>query len=93
MADPDSYSTKYYGVELVKKCVSVRYDVRFTVNNTLIRPGVFSNIIAAASCYNYWYRYFHAYEIIPLLNDLEYEMPPSEFIKYNTTAKQLYHLV
>ena len=80
----------YFGVTVNK---AGNYAAGITLsNNTFFYIGTFSNEIAAANAFNYWYEYFHNYEIIPLFNNVPY-MPPDEFIKYNVAPKIMCEIV
>lgn len=85
----DKLTSRYYGV--VKEAEN-RYRTGITVNGKQMVLGRFSNEIAAASCYNYWHRKYHQYELFPLFNQID-EMPPEEFIKYNNNPKLLYKVI
>ena len=89
---PENFSSRFFGVSKVEKVIKDSWYAKFILNGNNMNIGIFNNEIAAASAYNYWYRYYHQYELVPLLNTLEYEMPPDEFIKYNTAVRQLYRL-
>ena len=85
----DKLASKYFGVY---PATDKTYRVQFKCRNKQISIGTFSNEIAAASAFNYWHRYYHAYELVPLFNDID-EMPPEEFVKYNTNLKRMYYLL
>lgn len=77
--------SKYYGVT---KESSNTYSAHLIINNQNIYLGTFTNEIIAANVYNYWYEYYHQYELVPLFNDVPF-IPNSEFIKYNTKPKEI----
>lgn len=83
----ENSSSKFYGVTIVGDKYIARY------SNNII--GVFSNAIAAANAYNYYYTkniigtQFHDIHII---NDVIY-MPPYEFIKYNLKSKEMCKII
>ena len=77
--------SNYYGVTKESKNT---YSAHLIINNQNIYLGTFSNEIVAANVYNYWYKYYHQYELVPLINDVPY-IPPDEFIKYNTRPKEM----
>lgn len=69
---------EYYGVREIE---NGKYEVVFSINGVKTYFGVYSNIIAAANEYNYYYLLFSKFELIPLLNNVEY-MPHDESQKY-----------
>ena len=83
------FSSKYYGVV---SNTPGSYTAIMRVNGVYIMLGTFNNEIAAASAYNYWHKKYHRYELVPLLNNIN-EMPPEEFVKYNTNVKKMYDLI
>ena len=52
----------------------------------------FTNELAAAAAYNYWFERFHCYDLVPLYNDVPY-MPPEEFVKYIVVPKEICKIV
>lgn len=73
----------YFGVE---KTASGNYHARIEYNHNRIDIGTFNNAIAAANAYNLYQLKIGNYELVPLLNDVQF-MPPNEFIKYNVNPK------
>lgn len=59
---------EYYGV---KKISENKFQVLFSLNGTRKYFGTYSNIIAAANMYNYYYLMYHNFDLIPLLNNVE----------------------
>lgn len=82
-------SSKFYGIT---KESNNSYSAHMIINNNSIYLGTFSDEIVAANVYNYWYNYYHEFELVPLLNDVPF-IDPSEFIKYNTRPKKMCKLV
>ena len=78
-------NSPYYGVSRESKST---YSAHLIINNRNIYLGTFTDEIVAANVYNYWYEYYHQYELVPLLNNVPY-IPNSEFIKYNTRPKNM----
>lgn len=77
----ENSNSKYFGVTETKNGYLSRYS-----NITI---GVFSNIIAAANAYNYYYTLHFQndpFRSVFLLNNVPY-MSPDEFIKYNINSK------
>ena len=74
--------SKYYGVE---KIPNGTFTARIYTHGVRRYLASFTNEIAAASCYNYWHRYYHQYELFPLFNNID-EMPPTEFMRLYTVV-------
>ena len=75
-------TSEYFGIlKSGGKTKDPIFIVNFNANGNQINIGSYSNIIAAANAYNYYYLQYHTYEFIPLINDVPY-MPPDEFMKY-----------
>ena len=89
-----NYISQYYGVN---KSPGGNFRVEFDIHAKTIRFGTYTNEIAAANAYNYFYEYHHRYtypryELIPLINNVPY-MSWNEFISYKTPLlKPLYTL-
>ena len=79
----DKCNNKYYGVEYTK---SNNYYARIKINGIRHNIGTYTNPIAAANAYNYWQIYYHEYELVPLLNDVQY-MTKEEFESFNVNNK------
>lgn len=71
---------------VVHKETESTYSASLSINNNNIYLGTFDNEIVAANVYNYWYNYYHNFELVPLLNNVPY-VDPKEFIKHNTNPK------
>lgn len=81
----NSTLTNYYGLMVGGDNT---FGVQMSIGNANLYLGSYNNEIAAANVFNYWQKYYHRYDIIPLLNDVKY-MSPNEFIKYNTKPKEM----
>jgi hypothetical protein len=81
--------SNYYGITVEG---NGKYGVQMTVNNKPIYFGTFNNEIVAAGVYNYWERYFHNYDLVPLLNNVP-DISPEEFIKYNVKPKNMCNII
>ena len=81
--------TNYIGVV---KAGNGKFGAQIVINNKNYWLGTFSNEIAAANAYNYYYNKYCYYELIPLLNKVPY-MPPNEFIKYNVNPKTMCNII
>jgi len=78
---------KYFGV--------IKVGDNFVMNISVAgmkRQLRFSDEIAAANAFNYWFDYYHAYDLIRLTNHVPY-MPPEEFCKYMITNKTMCKIV
>ena len=84
----DTISSKYFGVVKAKKL----YRASIMLNSNAIHIGTFTDEIMAAAAFNYFERKYHPYELIPLFNDVP-DISPSEFVKYNVSAKLMYKLI
>lgn len=83
----EKHNSEYYGVIKHNNKYYSRY------SNTII--GKFSNPIAAANAYNYYYNLHFSNDplrTIFILNNVPY-MPPNEFIKYNTNPKEMCKII
>lgn len=76
----------------VCKCNSNSWEVKIRINGKRHYIGCFSNPIAAANAYNYFYNKYRNNGIVNLVNDVPY-MAPDEFFKYNTNPKQMIKIV
>lgn len=52
----------------------------------------FTNEIAAAAAYNYWFEKLHCYDLVPLHNNVPC-IPPEEFVKYIVVPKEICKIV
>lgn len=68
------------------------YNSKIKINGKNYYIGTFSNSIAAANAYNYFYNKYNRNEVINAVNNVPY-MPPEEFIKYNNNVKQMVKVV
>lgn len=84
-----SQVTQYFGVRLVSENAFVAYMI---VNNNYIHLGTYDDEIVAANVYNYWYEYYHNYELIPLLNDVP-KIPIKEWISHNRNPKTMCEII
>lgn len=83
----ENSKSKYFGVTKTERGFLARY------SHTII--GYFSNEIAAANAYNFYYTsnfINDQFRSIFLLNDVPY-MSPTEFIKYNLNVKEIIKIV
>ena len=69
-------TSRYYGVSKVNSW----YLMKLVINGYKIEIR-FSNEIAAANAFNYFFEYYHNYDLIPLHNDVPY-MPQEEWNTY-----------
>ena len=85
----DDHKSQYYGVE---QCGKNNDKYRVTYRDK--RIGTFSDPIAAANAYNYFYNKYNlnTHPAATLLNDVPY-MPPEEFFKYNTNPKKMCSII
>lgn len=77
--------SNYYGVH---KETNNTYSSQLQINGSNIYLGTFDDEIVAANVYNYWYEYYHNYELVPLFNNVPF-VPKCEFIKHNTRPKTM----
>lgn len=82
----DNNKSIYYGVYPKGKNYHVMYKD--------MHIGTFSNPIAAANAYNYFYNKYNlnTQPYANLINDVEY-MSPSEFFRYNTSPKNMCNII
>ena len=83
----ENSTSEYYGV-------TKRYNKYYAQYSNIIIDA-FSDPIAAANAYNYYYEKHcmnSPLHTIHILNDVPY-MPPTEFIKYNTNPKEMCKIV
>ena len=81
-------TSKYFGVCKIRSL----YYMNITCNRYDINM-YFSDEIAAANAYNYWFEKLHLYDLVPLHNDVPY-MPPDVWTKYITSRRrQIYSLI
>ena len=83
----ENSKSKYFGVTKTQRGFLARYSRHII--------GYFSNEIAAANAYNFYYMYNFKndpFRSLFLLNDVPY-MSPTEFIKYNLNAKEVIKVV
>ena len=59
-----------------------QYLVQFSINGERKEFGVYSNILAAASVYEFYYFYYHPFDMIPLINKNLQTMSLDEAMKY-----------
>lgn len=79
-------SGNLYGIKELEKD---KYSVSFSVDGSRINLGIYSNKIAAANAYNFYYKKYSKATLIQLLNEeIEY-MPFEETQKYLITNKQI----
>ena len=69
---------EFFGVKQVAKN---KWIVQFMMGNERHNFGAYSNIIAAANAYNYFYFQFGGWELVPLINKVQY-MSIEEVEKY-----------
>lgn len=92
----NKHGLKYFGVDC--RIINNReiYRPRLFVNNKETYFGNYEYDYIAAAVYNYHYinehKKFPRFELIPLLNDVEY-MEPTEFVKYNITSKLMAEII
>lgn len=86
-AKTHNLTSKYFGVTKIGNsylmgitCEGNKLELRFT------------NEIAAANAYNYWFEKLHCYDLVRLHNDVPY-MPPEEFVKYIVVPKTLCEII
>ena len=84
----DTISSKYFGVVKVKNL----YKASIMLDGNARHIGSFTDEIMAAAAFNYFERKYHPYELIPLFNDVP-DISPTEFVKYNVSAKLMYRLI
>ena len=82
--------SKYFGVTPSKPLGT--FTVHLIVNNNYIYRGTYDDEIVAANVYNYWYEYYHNYELIPLLNNVPY-VPMEEWILHNRNPKTMCEII
>ena len=83
----ENSTSEYYGVTKHYNKYLARYS-----HNVI---GKFSDPIAAANAYNYYYQTHcmnDPLHTIHILNDIPY-MSPTEFIKYNTNPKEMCKII
>ena len=73
---------EFYGI----KRIGNNFQVVFSIDGSKFNFGIYSNIIAAANAYNYYYLMYSKAECIQLLNNVEY-MPFEETQKYLTNRQ------
>ena len=81
LAMKESNPNGYYGVRTTKNGT---YNVTFSVNGTKYHFGTYTNLIAALNEYNYYYLVLGRFELVPLLNNVEF-MPHYQALKYLVT--------
>jgi hypothetical protein len=76
---------EYYGIKFL---TNNTYKVLIKINGTYISFGIYSNLLAALNAYNYYYSVYGSYELIPLLNKVEY-MSITEVKKYLVSVNKI----
>jgi hypothetical protein len=79
----------YFGIT---KETDNTFSSHLIINGFNLYLGTFDDEIVAANVYNYWYKYYHNYDIIPLLNNVPF-IPNTEFIKHNRRPKSMCFIV
>lgn len=83
----DNSNCKYFGVY-----PTGRYNDKYIAACYNMHIGTFTDPIAAANAYNYFYNKYNSNTYVKLVNDVPY-MSPLEFIKYNTNPKTMCTIV
>lgn len=77
---------EYYGIKITNNS---NFKVTFSVDGKRLNFGIYNNIIAAANAYNHYYTNYAKYDLVPLINNVEYYMPFEETQKYLVTNRQV----
>ena len=73
----------------VKKLSDDKYLVSFSVDGNKTNFGIYSNEMAAANAYNYYYKMYTKAQLVHLLNEIIKYMPFEETQKYLITNRQI----
>lgn len=81
-------TSNYYGVCKINKW----WLFKMVINRTKVHEIKFSNEIAAANAFNYFFELHHNYDLVKLHNDVPF-MPPEEWSKYIVFKKLVCKIV
>jgi len=87
----ENTKNKYYGVYYAND--RNKYRVEFSIDSLRILIGYYDSEIFAAAVYNYYYRIYHPYELIPLLNEGVDIYTEKEILEASNHRVQMYSVI